>query len=76
MRDEDARSLEAHFEALRAGRLQRKWPRMDRGGKDARVPLGRLPILAMRSDRTDRSGVSPCSQIALKNCQRQQKRRL
>eukprot|EP00959_Pyramimonas_sp_CCMP1952_P336161 7039075-Pyramimonas_sp.AAC.1 len=52
MRGKDARALDAHFEASRAGRGQGKWPRMDRGGKDARVPLGRLPTLAVRVDRS------------------------
>eukprot|EP00959_Pyramimonas_sp_CCMP1952_P295041 6170967-Pyramimonas_sp.AAC.1 len=28
--------LEGHFKASRAGRGQQKWPRMGRGGKDAR----------------------------------------
>eukprot|EP00959_Pyramimonas_sp_CCMP1952_P282387 5902442-Pyramimonas_sp.AAC.1 len=30
------RALEGHLEAFQGGRSQRKWPRMDRGGKDAR----------------------------------------
>eukprot|EP00959_Pyramimonas_sp_CCMP1952_P108878 2276671-Pyramimonas_sp.AAC.1 len=34
-----AGALDAHFDAVRARRGQRKWPRMDRGGKDARGPL-------------------------------------
>eukprot|EP00959_Pyramimonas_sp_CCMP1952_P266718 5576413-Pyramimonas_sp.AAC.1 len=63
MRGKDARALDAHFSALRAERGQRKWPRMDRGGKDVRVPLGRLPILTMRVDCSVRSGVSPYRQI-------------
>eukprot|EP00959_Pyramimonas_sp_CCMP1952_P470505 9496755-Pyramimonas_sp.AAC.1 len=50
MRDKDARALDAHLEAFRAGRFQQKRRRMDRGGKDARVPLGMLPILTMRVD--------------------------
>eukprot|EP00959_Pyramimonas_sp_CCMP1952_P357780 7490910-Pyramimonas_sp.AAC.1 len=50
MHDKDARPLEAHFEAFQAGRGPQKWPRMHRGGKDARVPLRRLPILPMRVD--------------------------
>eukprot|EP00959_Pyramimonas_sp_CCMP1952_P228274 4773153-Pyramimonas_sp.AAC.1 len=36
MRDEEVRASDASFEAVRAGRGQRKWPRMDRGGKDTR----------------------------------------
>eukprot|EP00959_Pyramimonas_sp_CCMP1952_P039957 835562-Pyramimonas_sp.AAC.1 len=36
-RDEDAGALDAHFEAFRARRGERKGPTMDRGGKDARV---------------------------------------
>eukprot|EP00959_Pyramimonas_sp_CCMP1952_P446055 9338974-Pyramimonas_sp.AAC.1 len=36
MRVKDARPLDAHFEAFRAGRGQRTCPRMDPGGKDAR----------------------------------------
>eukprot|EP00959_Pyramimonas_sp_CCMP1952_P448799 9397575-Pyramimonas_sp.AAC.1 len=54
MRDEDARALDAHFEAVGAARGQRKWPRIERG-KDAKVPLGRLPILTMRVDCSRRS---------------------
>eukprot|EP00959_Pyramimonas_sp_CCMP1952_P119544 2499883-Pyramimonas_sp.AAC.1 len=50
MRDKDARALDAQFEALRAGRGQRTRRRMGRGGKDARAPLGRLPILAILVD--------------------------
>eukprot|EP00959_Pyramimonas_sp_CCMP1952_P318904 6672567-Pyramimonas_sp.AAC.1 len=41
----------AVLEAFRAGRGQRRWPRLDRGGKVARVPLGKLPILTVRVDR-------------------------
>eukprot|EP00959_Pyramimonas_sp_CCMP1952_P036884 771640-Pyramimonas_sp.AAC.1 len=48
IRGKEAKALDAHFAAFRRGRGQRKWPRMDRGGKDARVPLGRLPILTTR----------------------------
>eukprot|EP00959_Pyramimonas_sp_CCMP1952_P007161 149801-Pyramimonas_sp.AAC.1 len=44
---EGCRGLEGHFEAL-AGRGQRKRPRMGRGCNDARLPLGRLPILTTR----------------------------
>eukprot|EP00959_Pyramimonas_sp_CCMP1952_P175926 3676384-Pyramimonas_sp.AAC.1 len=50
MRDKNAWALDGRFEAFRAGHGQRKWPRMDQGGKDARIPLGKLPILTMRVD--------------------------
>eukprot|EP00959_Pyramimonas_sp_CCMP1952_P241967 5057793-Pyramimonas_sp.AAC.1 len=50
--DEDARALEGHVDTLRVGRGQRRRPRMGRRGKDARAPLGRLPIRAMRADCT------------------------
>eukprot|EP00959_Pyramimonas_sp_CCMP1952_P357384 7483714-Pyramimonas_sp.AAC.1 len=50
MRDKDARALDAHFKAFRAGRGHQKRSRMDQGGKDARVSSGRLPILTMRVD--------------------------
>eukprot|EP00959_Pyramimonas_sp_CCMP1952_P194885 4075403-Pyramimonas_sp.AAC.1 len=52
MSDKDAKALDAHIEAFRASRGQRKRPRMGRGGKDARVPLERLPILTVRVDCT------------------------
>eukprot|EP00959_Pyramimonas_sp_CCMP1952_P327511 6856158-Pyramimonas_sp.AAC.1 len=48
MREKGARALEGRVDALRAGRGQRERPRMGRGGKDAWVPLGRLPILTGR----------------------------
>eukprot|EP00959_Pyramimonas_sp_CCMP1952_P364867 7640728-Pyramimonas_sp.AAC.1 len=50
MHDKGARALEGRFKAFRAGRGQRKWPRIGRRGKDAKVPLGKLPILTMRID--------------------------
>eukprot|EP00959_Pyramimonas_sp_CCMP1952_P361447 7569555-Pyramimonas_sp.AAC.1 len=37
MRGEDARALGTQFEAFRAGRSQRNWPRMGREDKDARA---------------------------------------
>eukprot|EP00959_Pyramimonas_sp_CCMP1952_P188805 3948849-Pyramimonas_sp.AAC.1 len=42
-------ALDAHLEAFRAGRGQRKRPRMDPGSKEARVPLGGMPILTLRA---------------------------
>eukprot|EP00959_Pyramimonas_sp_CCMP1952_P383916 8045808-Pyramimonas_sp.AAC.1 len=41
MRDKDATALDAHFEACRAGRGQRKWRRIDRGGKDEKTFVAR-----------------------------------
>eukprot|EP00959_Pyramimonas_sp_CCMP1952_P185653 3881700-Pyramimonas_sp.AAC.1 len=45
---QDAGALEGHVEALRAGHCQRNWPTKGQRGKDARVPLGRMPSLVMR----------------------------
>eukprot|EP00959_Pyramimonas_sp_CCMP1952_P319261 6680475-Pyramimonas_sp.AAC.1 len=65
MRDKDARAMGTHFEASRPRRGQRKWPRMDRGGRDARVPLERLPILTMRVDCTaPGTDACPCGPAA------------
>eukprot|EP00959_Pyramimonas_sp_CCMP1952_P471687 9498813-Pyramimonas_sp.AAC.1 len=52
MRDKDVMASDAHFEALTAGRDQQKWSRMEKRGKDAGVPLRRLPKRSMRVDCT------------------------
>eukprot|EP00959_Pyramimonas_sp_CCMP1952_P086474 1808899-Pyramimonas_sp.AAC.1 len=52
MRDEDARSLEVHFEVFERGAASEGGQGCTEEARMPGVPLGRLPILTVRADCT------------------------